>query len=268
MTGGFGPNSELRMPACADASETAFDASIPHGTLHDTIITSATLGNSRTMRVYLPPGYARSQDRYPVIVFHDGLDYITLGAADNILDYLIAQRSIEPVIAVFVPAVDRSAEYAGEHMSLYAAFIVEDVLGSVDRSYRTNTDSRTRATLGASDGGNFSLYLGANHPETFGLIGAQSSNVVRSVSDAVARAERLPLRLYLDLGTYDIPVLIPRVRNFVSQIQSKGYDYLYREYHEGHSWGNWRAHLDEALIYFYGTAVSGGDPARPSPPPH
>ena len=50
-----------------------YDATIPHGTLHDTIIYSEKLANRRTVRVYLPPGYRKSTDKYPVILFHDGL---------------------------------------------------------------------------------------------------------------------------------------------------------------------------------------------------
>jgi enterochelin esterase-like enzyme len=27
---------------------------------------------------------------------------------------------------------------------------------------------------------------------------------------------------------------------------------LYREFNEGHSWGNWRAHIDDMLVFFWG----------------
>jgi enterochelin esterase family protein len=61
----------------------------------------------------------------------------------------------------------------------------------------------------------------------------------------------------MDIGTYDIPILIQLVNNFIPVLQSKGYTYQYRVYHEGHSWGNWRAHIDNALLMFFpGSATS------------
>jgi enterochelin esterase-like enzyme len=35
-------------------------------------------------------------------------------------------------------------------------------------------------------------------------------------------------------------------------LAEKGYDFVYKEYPEGHTWGNWRRHLIDALIHFYG----------------
>ena len=61
----------------------------------------------------------------------------------------------------------------------------------------------------------------------------------------------LDLELYLDIGTYDISVLIPMVHNFRDILEAKGYNYLFYEWHEGHSWGNWRAHIDNALQFFF-----------------
>ena len=54
--GGFGGNSELRMPGYRMGPEYQFYADIPHGTLHDTTFASAALGNSRNVRIYPPPG--------------------------------------------------------------------------------------------------------------------------------------------------------------------------------------------------------------------
>jgi enterochelin esterase-like enzyme len=71
----------------------------------------------------------------------------------------------------------------------------------------------------------------------------------------------LDVKLYLDLGTYDIPMLIPLVRDFIPILQAGGYTYRYQEYHEGHSWGSWRTHIDDALEMFF---PAGQSPAEPS----
>jgi enterochelin esterase family protein len=254
--GGFGGNSELRMPGYRVGPEYQFYADIPHGTLHDTTFASAALGNSRNVRIYTPPGYEASKDSLPVILFHDGLEYITLAQTNNILDYLISQKRITPVIAVFVPPVNRSEEYVFPQLQAFMQFIVRDVMAGVDASYRTRRSPAARAVLGASNGGNISLWLGFHYPHVFGNIGAQSSYIAPSLSEGFQSGKKLDLKLYLDLGTYDIPLLIRQVRSFVPMVKARGYPVFYREYHEGHSWGNWRAHLADALEYFFGAAAA------------
>lgn len=262
VSGGFGPNSELRMPTYVSAPEIQYYPGIPHGTLRDTTFFSTNLGNSRTIRVYTPPGYGSPLDSFPVVLVHDGLEYVTLAQMNNALDYLISQGRIQKTIAVFVPPVNRTDEYAGNQMSQFTTFIVNELMPYIDSRYRTRRDPAYRATLGASNGGNIALWIGYSHPETFGNIAAESSNIISSISNGFQNSPRLDLKLYLDLGTYDISQLIPLVRNFIPILQSKGYPYQYIEYHEGHSWGNWRAHVDNALEYFFpGPALSAGEPS-------
>ncbi len=253
VSGGFGPNSELRMPDYVPPAEIVVNAAIPHGALRDTTFFSTNMNNSRTVRVYTPPFYDSTSQRYPVILFHDGLDYVSLAKANVVIDNLIAQNRIEPIIAVFVPAnsARRHEEYATTLQVAFTKFIVEEIMPWVDRRYRTQTDPASRAVIGASDGGNISLWLGLNHPEVFGNVAAQSSNVESNVHSGFEGSPKLNLKIYLDLGTYDIPVLLPRVRNLVPVIESKSYEVQYIEFHDGHSWGNWRGHIDNALEMFF-----------------
>ena len=251
VSGGFGPNSELRMPEYVPPPEIQFYAGIPHGSLRDTSFFSVNLNNSRTIRVYTPPDYAVSSERYPVVLFHDGLEFISLAQANNVIDYLISQNRIAPIIAVFVPPVNRSEEYATNLLHPFTAFITTEVMPWLDRRYRTRTDPASRAVLGSSNGGNISFWLGYAHPEIFGNVAALSSNVESYIATGFQNSPKMNLKFYLDMGTYDIAILITRMNNFLPILQAKGYVYQYLEFHEGHSWGNWRAHIDNALEMFF-----------------
>jgi enterochelin esterase family protein len=251
VNGGFGPNSELRMPTYIPAPEIQYYPGIPHGTLRDTTYFSTNLGNSRTIRIYTPPGYESSSDSFGIILFHDGLEYVTLAQANNVIDYLISQNRIKPVIAIFVPPVNRVAEYRTTQINQFSSFITSEIIPYVDSRFRTRHSAEQRAVVGASDGGNITLWLGLYYSNVFGNVAAQSSNIVSTISSGFQNGPMLNLKLYLDLGTYDIGQLIPLVRNFIPILQSRGYTYQYHEYHEGHSWGNWRAHVDNALEMFF-----------------
>jgi len=261
--GGYGPNSELRMPAYVVPPEIAYYSSIPHGTIRDTSFYSINLGNTRQVKIYLPPGYD-VQKQYPVILFHDGPEYISLGNTNNIFDYLIYHQEIKPLIGIFVPPVDREAEYDGNKKDAFTAFIVAELMPVIDQRYSTSMDPHKRATLGASSGGNIALYIGMKHPESFGKIAAQSSNVETIISDTYQNGAKMDLELYIDIGKYDISGLIPLVINFIHILQNKNYVYQSKVWHEGHSWGNWKGHLSIALRQFFSPAAGFNENAVPA----
>jgi enterochelin esterase-like enzyme len=247
---GVGTNSELKMPKYMAPPEINYYPEIPHGKIIDTSFFSRKLNNSREIKIYLPPAYYSSH-KYPLMVFHDGLEYISLGNTNNILDYMIAHHEIEPIIAVFIPPVDRQKEYAGSQRDAYTSFITEELLPVIERKYSISLYPWKRATLGASEGGNIALFIGMKNPGIFGKIGAQSSDVQKDISDTFRNSFKMNLEFYFDLGTYDLNELVPLVTNFISLLKDKNYPYQYKQWNEGHSWGSWRTHLKYALRQFF-----------------
>lgn len=251
VTGGFGPNSELRMPEFVQPPEIENYPEVAQGVIRDTMFTSSVMGNTRRVRIYTPPGYENSGQSYPLLLVHDGLEFITLARCERVLNYLIHHNQIRPLIAVFVPPVDRTPEYAGDRQDEFGQFITTELLPFVDSAYRTDSDPQNRGTMGSSNGGNIALWLGVTFPETFGQVIAFSSNVEQNITAVLEQNDDLPLRFYLDIGTYDIPVLIPRVQGLVQILENQEYPYFYQEIHDGHSWGNWRGHIDDALRFTF-----------------
>jgi enterochelin esterase family protein len=121
----------------------------------------------------------------------------------------------------------------------------------MEEKYAISKDPHKRATVGASLGGNIALSLGITHPESFGKIAAQSSSVSKKVSGLYRDGKKQDIVLYLDLGRYDLYNLIPMVHNFIPVLKLKNYNFRYYEFPEGHSWGNWKAHLNLFLKQFF-----------------
>ena len=266
--GGFGPNSELRMPRYVPPPEIKYYADIPHGSLLDTNFYSTNLNNSRTIKLYLPPNYFQSDENYALVLFHDGLDYLTLANVQNILDYLIWQERIVPVMALFIQSVNRTEEYAGTLKTVYSRFVVDEVLPWVDHQFRTTNRPDSRTTIGCSNGGNISLWLGLQYPQVFEKVAAQSSNVEESIALGFKETINISTKFYLDVGLYDVPILPPLIDNLAQILRERNFEYQYRYYPEGHSWGSWRAHIDEALeMFFPGPSLSTqSDSKRPGSP--
>lgn len=257
---GFGPNSELRMPDWIFPQETVLAPGVTRGTLgEDQLITSIpeNLGYPVNYRVYTPYGY-ESMDNLPVIYVTDGHEYADdkLGAMLIVLDNLIFQQKISPLIAVFIDPREpgnpsnnrRMEEYTGNIR--FANFVADELVPAVDNTYKTNSSSEQRAILGTSLGGWNAAFFGLRRSDVFGLIGIHSPAFDQSVIEGYAAFGMLPLKIFMSTGViYDTQ---EPARAMKEVLESKGYPLLYKEVNQGHSWGNWKALLDDPLIYFFG----------------
>ncbi|NND72256.1 MAG: T9SS type A sorting domain-containing protein [Rhodothermales bacterium] len=258
VSGGFGPNSELAMPGYVQPAEIEYRASIPHGQLVDSVFVSSKLGNSRRIQIYLPPGYDRAAS-YGMILFHDGGDYLALSSVRNVLDNLIHDDVIDPVVAVFVPPVNRNDEYAFATADLYEEFIVDEVLPWLTSDYAVSADPMQRAITGPSLGGLISAQICYRNPEAFGLCAPVSPSFWvnnQEIMNEVLDGEKRDIRFYVDWGTYETSIATTG-NAFASGLEDNGYDVVWNEWYEGHSWGSWRAHLDNMLIMFFPSVTSG-----------
>ena len=256
VNGGFGQNSELAMPSFLQPASIRYNPAIPHGTLSTFTLISSYTGDSRSVTVYLPPHYDSSSLRYPSLYVHDGPDYLSLASMANVIDNLIDAKQIRPMIGVFIPSgADRAGEYRLGKITQFTNMMIKELVPYIDSVYRTDASASQRGTMGASDGGHIALYLAVNYPETFGLVGGQSSTITDLFRIPVQTGPKISVKFYLDVGTYDISSksfrLLPLNREFRDLLMRKGYAIRYAEYHEGHSWGNWRAHTGDILKTLY-----------------
>lgn len=260
---GFGPNSELRMPDYLYPQITVKRHWITGGTLSlDIRIASSHLGYTVNYRVYLPRDYNRLRNM-PVIYVTDGHEYLAdfMGSMVVVMDNLIADGLIEPLIAVFIdprqvgnPGNNRRAsEYVAN--ANFANFVAEELVAKVDSTYKTRVSAKDRAILGTSLGGLNAAYFGATKPDTFQKIAIQSPafQVWPQIYDLYMNTTFLSLKIFMSNGTINDGNGGATLSAILSD---KGYTYRYIEVNEGHSWGNWRALLDDALVYLFGTQTS------------
>ena len=267
MAGGFGSNSELAMPEYVRGPEIAYYPDIPHGSIAEKTLYSTYLKNSRKVRIYLPAEYGDNPAKsYPIMVFHDGQEYLSIADAKNIIDYLIAHDRIVPIIGVFIPPVNRNEEYAFSQQEDYTKFIIEEVMAMVDTTYRTESDPSMRGMTGVSFGGLISTYICYHHPEQFGLCAPCSPAYWPVDYEVYLEFYRGPwkdLKIYMDWGTYETDLMVDG-RTMVQELSAKGYQLKWNEWHEGHSWGNWREHLDIVLEYFFASPTQVSSEIRTS----
>jgi enterochelin esterase family protein len=122
------------------------------------------------------------------------------------------------------------------------------------KKYRLSEKPSDTAIMGASLGGLIATYAGLTRPDVFGVVAAQSPAYSWRNGQimAVARQhEKNNIRFYIDTGT--IRDARDESLKMKAVLEQRGYDVEYAEYPEGHNWVNWRARLDEILLFFRAT---------------
>jgi enterochelin esterase-like enzyme len=142
-------------------------------------IDSETLGRSLPYLVFLPPGYDTDRGaRYPVLYLLHGMgggywEWTEYGVFET-AERLIREGAIPPLLIV-LPEGEQS--YWVDHTDggpAWGTYVARDLVGEIDRRYRTLTDREHRAVGGNSMGAVGALQLALNYPAVFGVAGAHS----------------------------------------------------------------------------------------------
>jgi S-formylglutathione hydrolase FrmB len=150
--------------------------------------TSESVGRKMKYNIVLPVKYEQTTDRYPVLyLLHGFSSNYTAWARMGVPDYA---RALD--LIVVMPDVGNSwyvnwAKSEDGQKNLWDDYIVKDLVGHVDATYRTIAKREGRAINGLSMGGYGGLMLGLKHPDLFCSIGTHSG--------AIAYARQLGERL-------------------------------------------------------------------------
>ncbi len=131
----------------------------PPAVVQDLAHESQVLGGNRTYQVVLPPAYAKSQKRYPVIYWFHGYEQTNQERDAETASYVAAHD----VIVVNTGPVETQGSYP-----LYLPELVDHI----DKTLRTIPDRDHRAVTGFAMGGFVAFWMAGKYPE---LISSASS---------------------------------------------------------------------------------------------
>ena len=263
---------ELEPEVAADATAAAA-ATVPRGELR--IIenfASPQLGNTRSLRIYLPASYgAHPERRYPVLYMHDGQNlfdaktaaYGTEWGIDETVDKLVAEGKMAEIIVVgidntkdrmdeYTPCCD--AQYGGGKLAAYESFLVDTVKPYIDRSLRTRPGKEDTAIMGSSLGGIASVLIAQHRPDIYAKAGGVSSSFWWNQRNLIGKLAVVPVKYYLDAGTINDGLEDTALMRAVMRAQGwREGDNLY--YHEAvggiHNEKSWAARVGIPLTWFF-----------------
>ena len=208
------------VPAFAEPPA-GFDArrdGVPRGKLEMVSYESKSVGTTRKMQVYTPPGYTKEK-KYPVLYLLHGIggdetEWQRFAAPDVLLDNLIADGKARAMIVVMpngrAQKNDRAEGDVFRSAPAFAAFekdLLEDVIPTIESRYSVEADREHRALAGLSMGGGQSLNFGLAHLDRFAWVGAFSAApntkpAKELVPEPAAAKDKLKL-LFLSCGKKD-----------------------------------------------------------------
>lgn len=259
--GGFGGPIELGpddKQAYADPPDTiaARRDEIPHGKLEMVEYDSKTVGTTRKMNVYTPPGYSADK-KYPVLYLLHGIggdetEWQRFARPDMIFDNLIADKKAVPMIVVMpngrAQKDDRAGANAMQSAPAFAVFerdLLDGVIPAIESRYSVQADREHRALAGLSMGGGQSLNFGLAHLDTFAWIGGFSSAPNTKapqelIPDPTKAREQLKL-LWLSCGNKDGLIRISqRTQRYLKE---KEIPHIWNVDSHGHDPTHWRNNL-------------------------
>ena len=275
----IGPDDKEAFPKAPQGFDQVRE-SIEHGKVErvDYEATAVSPGLKRWMEVYTPPGYSADK-KYPVLFLLHGIggnekhEWTGMGSSQGragvILDNLIADKKITPMVVVF-PNDDVStnaaatgggrpnggrggfggggdaAQISGDGWGKnFESDLLNDLIPFIQSHYSVYSDREHRALAGLSMGGGQSLDYGLTHLDTFAYVGGFSSAPNTRASEQLvpdpAKATQMLKVLWISGGNKD--GLLRITQGFHAYLKEHNVPHIYHVDDNGHDFNHWKNSL-------------------------
>ena len=203
------------------------------------------------MTLYLPARFRRTAS-YPLLVVHDGGDFLQYASMKTVLDNLIHRLDVAETVVAFTHPGNRLEEYPNS--AAHSRFLTQELLPELESSLPLVAQ---RAGLSAA----------YRSPDTYGSLVLMSGSfvftdigsdhgggpafdpVVKFMNAYREKPRSVADRIFMSCGVYE-QLIVPN-RSMVHVFENAGMQVRYTEARDGHSWENWRDRLRDALSWVY-----------------
>ena len=238
------------------------DPAVVPGALTDVTVPSRHLKRDVRVNVYAPARAGKS-DRVPLLIVHDGTDYLKYAGMGTVLDNLMGRRLMADTVVAFVDPADRFAEYGASLR--HSRFLTKELVPTLERTLPVRRDPAGRVVMGASLGAIAALTTATQTPGFYGGLLLQSATFVYSMDglragmdpklDAVVKfverireqPTRVTDRIFQSIGAFEPSAA--RNRAMATTLGAMATQLRVEEGLDGHTWIGWRDRLLDGLTW-------------------
>ena len=234
------------------------------GKLFDRELKSESLGETRKLNIYLPPGWSKEK-RWPAIFLADN----AASAYAPMVEAMILAGEIRPIVLISAEsgaravigvapteygADLRSAEYirhregAGDRFDQHMEFFTGELTRYAEQEFAISTRREDRVVAGFSSGGVFALWAGLLHPEVYAFAIPMSPGIAPISADDLAPGVRTSFRFAG--GLYE-PHFLETAKAAEAVLLQGGYDASGLWLSAGHDPEQWRIVMYAALLEIF-----------------
>lgn len=241
---------------------TPFACSDSAGRVIESSFFSAVVGSEVSYRMYQPPCFYETLQRYPYVILLHGTGYddgmwIDLNAPE-VMDRGIADGSLPPMVLIMPDGGYLSELNDQPDGDSYESLILDELIPAIEADFCLWGSRQGRAIGGISRGGFWAFSIALRHPDLFGAVGGHSphfedGNALPEYNplDLAGRVnlDAYPLRIYLDHAAEDY--VSPNVIRMSEILRAGGIEHEYLINPTGnHDMDYWGAHVPEYLSFY------------------
>jgi enterochelin esterase-like enzyme len=249
------------------------DPAVVPGVLTEVTVPSRHLKRDVRVTVYAPARVGKS-DRAPLLIVHDGTDYLRYACLGTVLDNLMSRGLLADSIVALIDPVDRFVEYGASLR--HSRFLTSELVPTLERTLPVRRDPAGRFLAGASLGAIAALAAAKQAPGSYGGLLLQSATfvysmdglragldptldpVVKFVEGIRASPTSVTDRIFQSIGAFEPSAA--RNRAMAPTLRAMATELRVVEGLDGHTWISWRDRLLDGLTWLLPGEAR---PARP-----
>jgi enterochelin esterase family protein len=257
----FKHESMIELPGFKSSPYIEASAEAAKGSVEQFRFESNILNKHKRVWIYKPADYNKLNMPCRLAIFTDGWEYLHETKTSVILDNMIAEGVIPPVIAVFVDNRDNRIEELRLNTK-FIDFLTIEIVPWAKEKYSISDDPKNTLICGFSAGGSTAAYAALLYPEVYGKVLSQSGAFYWGYNDDMhdavilnkyKQADRLPIDIYMALGEYEkFDYHLNATLRFNKILKDKGYRVLYEEFMGGHTNFDCQITLANGFIFLLG----------------